>query len=303
MLNAHPTVAVPHEMDYFHKAIPLSVLRRWKNPDLAPADFEQMIDRWLTNRRHVFKDVGLNVVRQAILEGPRNARSPFRIAMETWANHYGKSQWGAKTPRNLFFVDLIAEMFPQARFIYLARDPRAVVRSMNEFEFFSDDSVINAFNWRVAATEGWELLTTSVPENQRYLLHYESLVADPDTALRDLCRFLDIPFAPQMLDFHKGPRAAFPETVRTSTIRQPVTDASISKWRSDLSVDEIAAVETICDKPMRRLGYEPTDLTLSLRGQFNLALKSIYWTWKKHRAAPQRGFTIKYKPFLQFRSR
>ena len=154
MLNSHPSVAVPHEMDYFHKAIPLSLLRRWQNPGLSAEAFERLIDGWLDSRRYVFEDVGLEHVRKAILDGPRDLRAPFSRAMQQWAAHHGKSRWGAKTPKNLFFVDIIAEMFPRARFIYLARDPRAVVRSMNNFEFFSDDTVINAFNWRTAATEG-----------------------------------------------------------------------------------------------------------------------------------------------------
>jgi len=302
MLNSHPSVAVPHEMDYFHKAIPLSLLRRWQNPGLSAEAFERLIDGWLDSRRYVFEDVGLEHVRKAILDGPRDLRAPFSRAMQQWAAHHGKSRWGAKTPKNLFFVDIIAEMFPRARFIYLARDPRAVVRSMNNFEFFSDDTVINAFNWRTAATEGRELLAASVPENRRYLVRYESIATKPEETLRSVCGFLELPFVSDMLYFHEGPRSAFPETVRTSNIRKPVTEASVTKWKSELSVQGIAAVESICDAPMRQMGYEPTGAALHWSTRFDIALKSLYWAWKKRRASPQRGFTMKYKPFVRLRS-
>jgi hypothetical protein len=193
-------------------------------------------------------------------------------------------------------------MFPQARFIYLARDPRAVVRSMNNFEFYSKDTIINAFNWHTAATEGRELLAASVPNHQRYLVHYESLATRPEKTLRRLCSFLDLSFAPDMLSFYEGPRSAFPETVRTSNIRKPVNETSVTKWKSELSAQEIAAVEFICDAPMRQMGYEPTGTALHWSTRLNIALKSLYWAWKKRRAPSERGFTMKYKPFLRLRS-
>jgi hypothetical protein len=44
-----------------------------------------------------------------------------------------KERWVDGTPENSFFVPGLAELFPEARFIHLLREPRAVVRSLRSF--------------------------------------------------------------------------------------------------------------------------------------------------------------------------
>lgn len=299
MLNAHSLIAVPHEMKYFNRAIPLPTLRQWRQPDAAPADFDNIIDDWLKDRSHSFEPIGVEKVRQAIADGPRNVRAPLEIALQMWARHHGKRLWGEKTPNHLYYVDFIVEMFPQARFVYLVRDPRAVVRSMNNIAFFPDDSVINAHNWKVAATEGWKRLCRSVDPDKRFVLRYESLVSEPDESLRALCTFLAVPFEPDMLDFHERSSSALPQKIRTPNIRKSVDPSSLDKWRDELSDDEVAAIERVCGSPMKHFGYPHETPSMGWNTQLDLGLKTMYWIWKKWQDGTGRGFTIEYEPLGQ----
>lgn len=301
MLNAHSMIAVPHETNFFSETVPLAVLRAWPEAAMEPEAFDHMIDRWLNRCSYSFKPVGIDRVRRSITEAAPNVADAYRRAMALWAQHYGKQCWGEKTPEHLYYVDFIASMFPKARFVYIVRDPRAVVRSMNAIEFFSADSVINAYNWKQAATEGWQLFQNHVPVRRRLLLHYESLVQHPEETLRALCDFLEVSYEPDMLSFYQLPDSVFPENVRTPNIQRPINAESLDKWRNELSDRQVASVEAVCREPMGRFGYVPENIRLDMVGRINFAVKTAYWFWKKRRSTKRRGFTIKYTPFARFR--
>ena len=58
---------------------------------------------------------------------------------------------------------------------------------------------------------------------------YEKLVADPERQARRMVRFLDLEWDPACLDFRNVARP-----VRTASkwqVRQPVTEASVGRWK------------------------------------------------------------------------
>lgn len=300
MLNAHSAIAVPHEMKYFGIHVPQHLLAQWQRPELTRSAFERIIKQWIQSRAHAFEEMGVETARRAALDAPTNFRAPFQIVMDRWARYYGKKRWGEKTPDNIFYVDIIAEMFPEARFIFLVRDPRAVVRSMNAIEFFSDDTVINAYNWREMVTQGFRRLTSSTRPEQRLMVHYEMLVKEPERTLGQVCAFLGEAFEPAMLNFHESARSMLPQSVRTPNIQRPIDASAAEKWKNELSREQIALIEAVCREPMKWWGYEPVDASLRLEARLALTVKSMYWLWKRRQQKSQRNFTIKYTPFGRF---
>ena len=204
LLNAHSRLAVPSELKYLQTVSHHARLERWRDPGLSEGAYRDIVRAFLTRRREVFEEIGGDRLERLILaDAERTPRAPYRIALEAWAQFHGKERWGEKTPRNLFYADVLADMFPGARFVYVARDPRAVVASMNRIAYFSDDTVLNALNARRSMCEGLTHLRASVPEAARIVVRYEDLVADPEREARRLCRFLAEPFEPAMLGFHR----------------------------------------------------------------------------------------------------
>jgi hypothetical protein len=61
-------------------------------------------------------------------------------------------------------------------------------------------------------------------------VHYEHVVADLESQLRRLLDFLDLPFEPQCLDFHRTERSV--RTPSSEQVRQPVYRSGLDQWRA-----------------------------------------------------------------------
>jgi len=125
-----------------------------------------------------------------------------RVLAETLSRS-GKPVAVIKTPSNVLYWSRIAEIWPDARFIFLLRHPAAAVASLHR----SWDA-----KWQVPGTDSLEKVTASALRYMRkledardgltgYTIRYEDLTADPDTNVRQLCRFLGLAFEPAMLEY------------------------------------------------------------------------------------------------------
>ena len=293
LLNAHSSIAIPDELVYFNGRFTRPAYANWRNPDLSHEEYATFVRRFLRQNETVLHPLSIEELEQSILsDGAPDLRRPYAHALQTWAECHGKNRWGEKTPGNLFYVGLIQNMFPRARFIYLMRDPRAGVHSMNKSVLFTHDAVINALNRRKYMRKGLAHLQSVVPSNHRTLIKYEDLVTAPESTVRALCAFLDEPYEPQMLNFHESseqymkPRAA---NQFNQAATRPITAAKIDAWHQGLTEEEKALVEWICARDMQRHGYAPSNRTPSLTNRMKASLKAAYWylqNWR-HRDSPQ----------------
>jgi len=55
------------------------------------------------------------------------------------------------------------------------------------------------------------------------------LIADPEAEIRRLLDYLDLPFDPACLDFHRNPRAV--KTASSEQVRNPINRDGIDQWR------------------------------------------------------------------------
>ena len=61
-----------------------------------------------------------------ILNSDRSERGLFIIIMKVYADFYGKSIIGEKTPIHVRHIDKLFNWFPNGKIIHLLRDPRAI---------------------------------------------------------------------------------------------------------------------------------------------------------------------------------
>ncbi|MBI2995142.1 MAG: sulfotransferase [Candidatus Melainabacteria bacterium] len=112
-----------------------------------------------------------------------------------------KIRWVEKTPFQIFNVPFILEIYPNAKFIEIYRDPRAVYHSWNNVNhsYFKKGKPIQCSSiWRRAITNG-QKLKQFIPK-QYYQIKYEDLVNLPEKELIELCDFLGEKFEPAMLN-------------------------------------------------------------------------------------------------------
>jgi hypothetical protein len=292
ILNAHSAVAIPDEINYFYSFRGGIGYPRWQAPMLTPEEYADFVDDFLRVNRSATPGLDLRALRADILAPPPDLRRPYQLLLEGWARHHGKSRWGEKTPGNLFYAHHILSMFPDALFVYLVRDPRAVVHSMQRVSFFPDDVVFNALNLRKSLAEGQAHLTESVPAAQRIAVRYEDLVTDPVPTVRRICAFAGLTYEPDMLAYHEDAAQYMTDAASTSfnaAATRPISTARAHAWSRALPAEEVAVVERITRDSMAAFGYEPQASRVPLRRWPDLALKSAYWRYHhwRNRHIPQ----------------
>lgn len=156
---------------------------------------------------------------------------------------------------NLFdFVSDIRLVIPNARFVYLHRDPRDVVLSQRQRPLQNRGIAYLAQLWRDEQIKCIRHASTLFTEGGLIRVSYEDLIAREDEVMTNLCRSLDIVES-------EGCEAVF-NTEKTdihewANLEQPTISNNSGKFMKGLSRSTIRKIEAICWYQMRWLGYSP----------------------------------------------
>lgn len=306
MLNAHSRIGIPEEIVYLDSRVAGVPVEQWRHPGLSEAAYRAFVDDFLLAQRDVLDGVDFSAVRAAALNGEKDLRRPYEALLRHWARSHGKERWGEKTPGNLYYADVLLDMFPEARFLHLVRDPRAGVSSMQRVDFFTDDVVFNAMTRKKDLVEGATRLERDVPASRRMTLRYEDLVRAPEASLRTVCAFIAEDFEPGMLRyFEEADRYMKTEASSRFNAKatRPVSADQVSAWKQRMSRREVAIVEHVCGDQLKRFGYEPTGEALSGRDRAEIALKAVYWNLQCWRNRDIRHYYVNYPIFARLRAR
>lgn len=124
------------------------------------------------------------------------------------ANKNNCSLYSEKTPENILVFSELIELFPASSFIYVVRDPRAVVSSLLQVGKRAQAQGIRGIkyirNLKTAITHTQECLeqgffsVRKTPE-KILIIVYENLVTEPENETKKICKFLGIEWSKQML--------------------------------------------------------------------------------------------------------
>lgn len=153
------------------------------------------------------------------------------------AEHFPRAtRWGDQSIENTLQIQWLVRTFPRAKYLHVLRDGRDVASSWVE----QGRPVDNAVDmWRIDLEKvGW--LRKRLPDECFYEVRYEDLVAEPESTLRPLCDYAEIPYRPAMLDYwrrestveHKDDPALH------GNLAKPVFTASVGSWRDRLTDQE-----------------------------------------------------------------
>jgi len=182
---------------------------------------------------------------------------------------YGKKKrFLNKSPMNSTRVPLLNQLFPDAYYLSIVRDPRAVVRSwifkiIPKLQKHSGSNVyfdeagkpkkiqISSVTYSLdemitAMAKSYNYIVTkqlddlgSLPSDSVFFMRYEDFVISP----RSLIRKIDFKFD---LDHRKRELDVIPASLENRNI----------KYAQDLSLEEISLISTVCHPLMQKLGYE-----------------------------------------------
>ena len=304
ILNAHSHIAIPEEVLYFRSQIHGLSIDDWDTVSLNEQQFTAIVKDFVG--RVEIPDLDKPAVTQSIMMLPRNLRSPYRGLMEYWTAAQGKVRWGEKTPGNLFYADIINEMFPDACFIHMVRDPRPGVYSMERVWFFPEDIIFNALSRHKHMTVGRQTLENAVPADRIMTLRYEDLVAEPERIVSEVCEFIGEEYEPGMMAYHRGADKHMRSDAAAdfnASATKPITTGKNDSWREKMTKREVAAIELISRREMAEFNYEVETLFFGPVVRFQVMVKTAYWKLQEWKNRHNRHFTVRYKMFAGLKKR
>ena len=249
MLDRHSQLAVPDE-SYFVPQLADRHLRR-VDPDEFLDDLRRLntLAEW---------DVPLDKVHERLTPD-----MPIGTAIATvyavYAAERGKARWGDKTPMYMQNLRLLERLFPDARFVHLIRDGRDAALSFLEMPrglvtetwMHPRTPADFASQWRTEVAAARRLGRRVGP---RYLeVRYEELVGDVEAVLRRICEFAGLDYEPSMADYAGNVDVS--TKPHQQRLRQPPT-AGVRNWRTQMSVEDVAAFDRVAGDLLGELGYE-----------------------------------------------
>lgn len=188
----------------------------------------------------------------------RSLSAIIRHIYRAEAQAHGKHQVFIKENQTFRFAPFLLASFPDAKFVYLVRDPRDMVFSWKVSPSHPGRVHRGARVWKNDQKGSLELYGFLQDARKIILVKYEDLVSRPEDELRRVCDFLLVPYDPSMLEFHKNDL-----TIKNSerikgwhNLRKPIISNNFAKYRAGLAELEIRYIEALCQPEMGFLGYQ-----------------------------------------------
>lgn len=201
----------------------------------------------------------------------------------------GRRLFVDKTPRYFFIIDDLQRLFPAARFVFLLRNPMAVLASELDTYVKGDWPVLGLFAPDLVEAPGLILEGMRRLGDAAIPVRYEDFVAEPEATVAALCERLDITFQESMLDYSgtPAPRGNMNDPVGVHRHTRPSVE-SLDKWArlgddpqsrlfahaylNDLGRDTLAELGYDYEAIQATLGPEPVRAERRLLFPWRLAL-------------------------------
>lgn len=179
----------------------------------------------------------------------------------------GKSMFVDKTPRYHHLLPFLEKAFPEAKKVWLQRNPLDVAASLQTSWKLPVEQVFApwfgpmAFDLTLGLTRFTEFFRG---QSNTFELRYEDLVQAPEPALKRLCDFLGIACEPGLENYGADPKALEERKSKrmgdTKLFEHSLPHTqSLNRWESVLSREQVQKIlDSIGARPFERMGYGDT---------------------------------------------
>lgn len=210
ILASHPSIEGTEELIYFGNLA--GFLANGRRVGQDPSDFADLVATLSPDRIHTIGGAYLWHANQH----RRSSRPRFIDKM----------------PRNWLYLPLIRLSLPNAKIVDVRRNSMDCCWS-NFRQLFADSGEytydLTELGQYYRAYVDMLAHFDAVDPGAIHSVKYERLVADPESEVRQLLEYLDLPFHPACLEFHLNRRAV--KTASSEQVRQPINRAGIGQWQ------------------------------------------------------------------------
>lgn len=154
----------------------------------------------------------------------KHARKFMKSFIALQKNHKGEKYWAETTPMNISYSNRLTQLFPDAKFIVIRRDPRDVIASLLTKDW-GPNTALEGIEWIESRLRAENDALRAVEAQQVLVIHLEDLVTNSaqDTYSK-LLDFLELEDEPAMRKFH--------------TTKMTTENASSGRWRNEIDTPE-----------------------------------------------------------------
>jgi len=210
LLNKHPQVALTFEADLW---LLRSVFRK-------PSGYCDWAARWEFWNSALTRH---GIVANDLPRGAADYATAFTAFHKAYAARKGAVIWGDRSPIYYDSLPALARLFPQARFIIQWRDPAATANAIARAaqsgapSFQQRGSQLRALiGCEVLKRRVDSLLSRGQPVCQ---VTYEELTSDTAKVMREVCRFLEIPYRDELANLQGADRSTIFKGAHHTLIR------------------------------------------------------------------------------------
>jgi len=299
ILNNHSLIFTFNELHFFEQLCETSKLAKVVSFKDAVKLCDKLIgvqaDGYLLYKN---KQKYVNIAENIVKAIPENERTPIKIFqnfLEHTVINNNKKYGCDQTPRNALYIEDILANFPDAKIIYMVRDPRAVLLShkykwKRKFLGANGITLIEAIRsyfiyhpyttsklWVAAARESvkWQ------NHKNVMFIRFEDLVENPNKLINDMCNFLSINFECQMLEI---PHVGSSLKTDQKNIVTGISSSAKDTWKKGgLSKSELYICQKICKDFMHQFGYKEESFSLPY---YSFVTQTISFAFKMSVSVP-----------------
>ena len=195
----------------------------------------------------------------------------------------------------LDYYPLLARTFPEARFLIMFRDPRAIVNSMLGVKAIDPAQVAQVLSyvrhWRKYAALALRYANDSQFEGRLHITAHDLILTRTKETLTDICNAFDLELDQRMLDTGNFLNPATGEIWLGNSSFEGKTEGISAhralRWRENLDPTIVATIEYLCGPDLRLVGYptftdfaDPTIDADSNIAEFLLEDHGSYANWR-----------------------
>ncbi|SDT31917.1 Sulfotransferase family protein [Mucilaginibacter mallensis] len=201
---------------------------------------------------------GITIDRDWIFENS-NVYSLFeinRLIYEQAAICKKAKYWCCKSMANVHYADELESHSPNLKYIYLYRDGRDVAVSFKKAIVGEKHIYHLARQWKYDQEACIEL-ADRIEKDRFFALNYETLIAQPEAVIKDLCSFLDITYNENMLSFYNSheSKATAAAGEMWQNLEKPIMRNNTGKFHKELTHEEIEIFELVNQNVLQKLDY------------------------------------------------
>lgn len=200
-----------------------------------------------------------------------------------------------KTPSNVLCFSELAEICPRAKFVFVLRDPRAIVASMINVKKRALENGVKPASFirnifasisYIEKSIGKGFFALKKYPDRTLLIKYEELVTQPENITKRICSFLNIEWEAGLLipgeKKHAGEVIADNIWGGNQTFRKNIGEYSKDKWKKELSyIDQYLINKVFASyKEIASEGYgfslDYIPVRYRILGKFKLLYRNLY---------------------------